>query len=521
MMKMKAYKSILSILLAVVFTVTSLSAQRSLDAKLTNQIDSILSVSLTKWNVPGMAVTIVSSSDVLFSKGYGVTEVGKAEKVDDNTMFAIASNSKAFTSAALAILVDEEKIAWDDKVRNYLPWFSLYDPFVNENMTIRDLLCHRSGLETFSGDLLWYASNYSREEIIRRARFLKPKYGFRTQFGYSNIMFLTAGEIIPVVTGKSWDDFVKERIFKPLGMTRSVTSTKDLAKLSNVASPHTESNGKIIAIPWLNWDNIAPAGAIIASVTDVGKWLMLQLGKGEFNGTRVFSEKASWEMWSPNTILNVSSGSARLWPTTHFKSYGLGWTLNDYRGRKIVSHNGGYDGMISNTVLVPEEDLGFAILTNCNSTLYYPMVYAILDALLNDGVQERDWSGFIYDFDKNNKDVEKQERKEKEEKRVKDSKPTLALELYSGIYTCELYGDAQVSVQSGKLKLELLPSPKFWSVLSHWQYDTFEVEFSEFPSLPKGTATFTIGADGTVDELKVDVPNPDFDFTELKFFKTK
>lgn len=515
------YKNTRRGLFIVFFTLFLISTQTLFSQSNLNQKIKVLNEyytkSLSDWNVPGMAIAIVKDDSVIFAKGYGVREIGKPEKVDKNTLFAIASNTKAFTSATVAILVDEGKLNWDDKVIKYLPWFQLYDPYVTYNMTIRDLLCHRSGLGTFSGDLLWFGSSYSREEVIKRARFLKPKYGFREHYGYSNIMFLTAGEVVNAVSGKSWDNFVKEKILIPLGMNRTVTSVTSLAIMDNVASCHTEYEGKVIAIPYLNWDNIAPAGAINSCVADMAKWIKLQLNRGKLDSTQIFTESRSREMWSPNTIQNVTSYSEKLFPTTHFKAYALGWGVNDYLGRKIVSHSGGYDGMLSYTCLIPEEKMGFVILTNCNNSVYSPLVFKTLDALL--GGNETDWSQQMLGNMKKQQEYEKQRKLDEEKNRVKDSKPTLNIKEYEGLYGGELYGNATITNDNGNLKLTMAPTPQFNAVLKHWQYDTFSFRFSEFPSLPEGKVTFIINADGKVEEMRINVPNPDFDFTELTFKK--
>lgn len=259
-----------------------------------------------------MAIAIVKDGDVVLAKGYGVRDVNEHGAIDEHTSFAIASNTKAFTVAALAILVDEGKINWDDKVTEYIPWFKLYSPYVTQEMTIRDLLSHRSGLKTFSGDLLWYGTTYSRDEVIKRAQYLEPKYGFREHFGYSNIMYLTAGQIIPAVTGMSWDDFVTERIFEPLGMNRSNTSITYLKGMENVAMPHNNVDGKEIAISYLNWDNIGLAGSINSNVSDLCNWIKLQLNNGIFNNDTIISRKSINEMRSPNTLQRVSEGAKRL-----------------------------------------------------------------------------------------------------------------------------------------------------------------------------------------------------------------
>jgi len=327
------------------------SAQKSSEKKKLDELAAYYDNARQDWEVPGLAVAIVKNGEIIFAKGFGVTDINTQKPVDSKTMFPIASNTKAFTSAALAILVDHGKIEWNDKVVEYLPWFKLYDPYVSENMTIRDLLTHRSGLATFSGDLLWYGTKYTRKEVVKRARFLKPAYGFRENFGYSNIMYLAAGEIIPAVTGQSWEEFVHEKFFEPLQMQRTITTTNDLAKFDNVATPHTDFRDEVITIDYLNWDNVAPAGAIISSVEDISKWLMLQLNRGIWHDDTIFTPRRSHEMWSQNTVLGVSGFSERTWPSTFFKSYGLGWSLSNYLGHKIVGHSGGYDGMISYTCM--------------------------------------------------------------------------------------------------------------------------------------------------------------------------
>ncbi|MCF8371885.1 MAG: serine hydrolase [Bacteroidales bacterium] len=482
-----------------------------------DRLDVYFQKALADWEVPGMAIGIVKNDTLIFAKGYGVREIGKPEKVDANSMFAIASNTKSFTSAAIAILVEEGKLSWDDKVIKYLPYFELYDPWVTANMTIRDLLCHRSGLETFSGDLVWYGTTYSREEVVKRAKYLEPAYPFRTHFGYQNIMFIAAGEIVSKVSGMTWDEFLKERFFSPLEMNRTTTTINDFARLGNVAMPHTSDQGKTISIPYMNWDNIGGAGAINSCVNDVSKWLMLQLNKGTFNGKEIFNKESSHEMWTPHTIQDVSLGAERVWPSTHFKSYGLGWSLFDYHGRKIVGHGGGYDGVLSYTCMVPEENLGFVILTNKNSTLYYSLIYKILDTFLSD--DKTDWSGKFLARTKTMEKMGEEEKLKKEEARIKKTKPSLDLIDYTGTYTSELYGDVEVKLENKKLMLYFIPTPDFVGVLGLWHFDTFSIKLKNTPSLPEGTAQFILNEKGKAHELRIDIPNPDFYFTELKLFK--
>ncbi|MDO8899632.1 MAG: serine hydrolase domain-containing protein, partial [Bacteroidales bacterium] len=389
-------------------------------------LDLYYQKAMENWNVPGMAIAIVSKDSVLYAKGFGVIDIYTKQAVDENTLFAVASNTKAFTAAALAMLVDQGKISWNDKVVKHLPFFALYDPYVTQNMTIRDLLTHRSGLKTFAGDLIWYGSTYTREDIIRKSRYLKPTFGFREQFGYSNLMYITAGEIVPAVTGISWDDYIKQNIMQPLGMERSTLHVSELAIKDNVAQPHTYVDGKLKAIPWMDWDNMGPAGSLISSASEMASWLQMNLNNGNFNGKSMISAARMFEMQSSNTINNVTQASLRRFPSTHFKSYGLGWSLMDYLGRKIVSHNGGYDGMISQTLFIPEENIGFVILTNALSNLYYPLMYQTLDVLL-DNPEEKDWSVEILSLVKSGEESQKKENERIQAERIKNTKPSLKL----------------------------------------------------------------------------------------------
>jgi len=484
-----------------------------------SELDKYFENARIDWDVPGLAIGIIYKDSVYLLKGYGVRETGTSKRVNKNTLFAVASNTKSFTATAIGMLVDEGKLNWEDKVTDYLPWFRLYDPCVTANMTIRDLLCHRSGLATFSGDLIWYGSTYTRDEVIKRASGLKPTIGFRAGFGYSNIMYLTAGQVVAKVSGMSWDEFVSLRILKPLGMLNTNTSVKSLDLKGNTALPHNDAEGKVIAISYLNWDNIGPAGSLNSSASDMLKWINLQLHKGKYGDKQLISEKSLREMWSPQTIQKVSSFSERIFPSTHFKSYGMGWSLMDYHGFKVISHSGGYDGMISFTGFVPESQLGFVILTNKNSSLYFPLSYKILDSFLSSDTT--DWSRIFLDFDKKGKEDQLREEKEDLEARISGTSPTLPLTAYAGTYRSSVYGDVQVIVQDSILKMSFVQTPIFHSPLEHWQYNTFRLKFPDVPSLPHGKAAFILNLNSEIEKLLIDVPNPDFDFTEFEFVRQK
>ena len=506
-------------LLFTFYLLLSLAAFAQDDAKL-SEIDAYAEQVMKDWKQPGMAIAVVKDGKTVFAKGYGVRKIGTSEKVDENTQFAIASNSKAFTTAALSILIDDGKIGgWDDKVSKYLPEFHLYSPYVTEDLTIRDIVSHRVGLDTFSGDLLWYETNYTSDEILNRLKYLKPVRGFRTGFGYQNLMFIAAGRIIEKVSGKSWGEFVKERILDPLGMTRTTASIKDLK--DNAAFPHNESGGSLRVLHRGNVDGAAAAAGLNSSVADLSKWIRLQLAQGEFEGKRIFSQKNSWEMWQPAVILPLSEAASRNMPSRHFNAYGLGWNLFDYQSKKIVTHSGGLDGMLSRTVLIPENKTGFVVLTNSEYPVYSIMYQKMLDVFTD--APKRDYNAESLKRVADQKKTADAERQKLEAARVKDTKSSLSLAAYAGTYSSPMYGDVTVSEENGKLVLKLLPAPNFVADLEHWHYDTFRIKWRPTVAydFPPGFVTFTIDKTGRTDELKIDQPNNDFWFYELELKRSK
>lgn len=483
-------------------------------------LDRAIAGARVDWNVPGLAVAIVKDGEVVLAKGYGVRELGKSGQVDEHTLFAIASNSKAFTAATLAILVDEKKLSWDDRVQAHLPWFELYDPWVSHEVRVRDLVSHRTGLGTFSGDLLWYGTSYSREEILRRARFLEPTADFRAGYRYNNVMFVAAGEIVARVSGQSWDDVVKARIFEPLGMSETVTSTRALGGRDNVATPHGPTYGAPRPYPWYSWDGAAAAAGVISSASDMAKWLRLQLGRGTAGGRTLFSEAASRQMWTPHVSFTVERQAQQRFPSTHFRGYGLGWNLSDYRGRLVVEHGGAYDGMYSQVVLVPEEQLGLVVLTNSMTSIGSALKYVVLDQYL--GGATRDWSAEFLERARRREAAHAEELAKVERSRMTGTKPSLRLEDYVGTYPSDLYGAATVTLEEGGLVLRLLPNPDLVADLTHWHLDTFHLRWRKlFPWFADGKALFVLDNAARVTELKLDVPNEDFWFWEPRFVRQR
>ncbi|MFT2007064.1 serine hydrolase [Pontibacter sp. 13R65] len=509
-------------LLLVVFTFVQAQAQQPVKPSDLAALDTYYQQALKDWDVPGMAIAIVKNDSVIFAKGYGVLNAKTSGQVDANTVFGIASNTKAYTAAALGILVDEGKLNWDDPVTKYLPYLQLYDPFVTKSLNIKDLLSHRAGFKTFSGDLLWYHTTYSRREILERAKYLEPVYGFRDGYGYSNLMFIAAGEVIEAVTGKTWEAFIQERFFSPLGMQNSYTSVNQLTGKSNVASPHAfDDKGKPVPTTIRPWDNWNPAAGIFTSVNQQAQWMRLQLNRGTYKGNRIFSEEASHTMWTAHNPLPVASQSEHIFPSTHFQAAGLGWMMSDYEGRKVINHGGGHEGMNSRTVLVPEENLGVVVLTNSMSSIMTPLANYTIDKLF--GKEEgRDWSRFYLDLIARNKQAEKEAEANAQKAKKQKGKPTMSLQAYTGTYNSPLYGNAAVSLQNGKLSVRLAPAPTLGGTLKHWQHDIFELEWvNQYALLTPTRVRFLIGEDGKIGGMRLDANNPDFHFDELKFTKVK
>ena len=490
-------------------------------------LDAYVNQVRQSFEVPGIAVAVVKDGKVLVEKGYGVRRIGESAPVDERTLFGIASNTKAFTAAALAMLVDEGKVKWDDPVINYLPSFQMYDPYVTREMTVRDLLVHRSGLGLGAGDLLYFPhSTFTPAEIVARLRYIKPATSFRSHYAYDNILYLVAGQVISAVTGKSWRDVIKERILEPVGMINSNTSVDGYRPGDDVAIPHARVDGKIQPVRFDNFDNNAPAGAIDSCAADMAKWVIVQLNQGlishDASGDhRLFSERQSREMWSPQTIIPISDPPpplAALRP--NFSAYGLGWGLADYRGKKIVSHTGGLPGYVSRVTLVPDLHLGIVVLTNQEAGgAFNAITYHILDQFLN--APQTDW---IAAYQKARQIAEENAAKVTEKQKTGrniDSKPSLPLAKYTGKYHDAWYGDVTIQEENGKLVLRFDHTPGLVGDLEPWQYDTFVSRWRDRSLSADAFVTFALKPDGSIDQMKMVPVSPltdfSYDFQDLLF----
>lgn len=488
-----------------------------------DDLDAYVTRVMKTFEVPGISVAIVKDGRLVLAKGYGVRKLGEPTPVDEHTLFGIGSNTKAFTSAALATMVDEGKISWDDRVYERLPGFQMYDPYVSHEMTIRDLLTHRSGMGLGEGDLLfWPHSTYTRDDIIYRLRFMKPASSFRSHFAYDNLMYIAAGQIVAKVSGKTWEDYIRERILTPLGMNTTNLSNANWKASDNYAWPHSKVDGKLQSIDFVPVDNAAPAGSINSCAAEMAKWLLLQLNRGKFpdpNG-RLFTEQRSKEMWSPETILPIREQPGPLAGLTpHFDDYGLGWFLNDYHGRKVVGHTGGVAGFVSMVRLVPEENLGVVVLTNAEEGgAFSSITYHIIDHYLN--VPPTDWTAAF----KAARDEQEQHAadvmKQQGTTRAADSKPSLSLDKYAGIYKDPWYGPVSLRLENGKLVFSLDHTPKAIADVEHWQYDTFKAHWRD-RTIEDAFLTFSLKSDGTIDHFTMAAVSPladfSFDYQDLNF----
>lgn len=488
------------------------------------QIDDTVARAMRAFDVPGMAVGIVKDGKLVFARGYGVREVGKPGRVDVDTLFQIGSNTKAFTAAALAILVDEGKLHWDDKVIDYLPQFRMYDPYVTREFTIRDLLTHHSGLGEGAGDLMFFPqTDMTRNELIHGLRFLRPVSSFRSKYDYDNLLYMVAGQIIPVVTGQSWEDFVTKRIFEPLGMSGCSATYDRITDRRNVAAPHVVMDGRAQAVPVVDMKAIGPAGTINCNITGMAKWVETQLASGATPaGKRLFSADRAAEMWdvSTPTPLDLLSGMYE----THFSGYGLGWFLSDAHGYRRVHHTGGVLGSVTWVSLIPELNLGVLVFTNQQSNAAMEAVGGqILDAYL--GAKPRDWVAIAVDLmARRDADAAKVEAAASGVAATA-SPPSLPLDAYAGTYHDPWRGDATVRRVGDRLVLKFSRTDSLEGPLTPYQGNIFIVRWNDRSLNADAFVRFEQGYDGkaTGMTMRAISPNTDFsfDFQDLDFKKSQ
>jgi len=462
------------------------------------EFDAYVAQAVKDWNAAGLAIAVVKDGRVVFSKGYGVRELGKAAPVDTSTLFAIASTTKAMTAAAMGMLVDEGKVKWDDPVTKYLSSFQLYDPYVTREITVRDLLTHRAGLG--NADYLWALSDLPADSMMKKLRLIKPDYSVRSSFIYQNVMYIMAGEVIAAASGMPWARFVQTRIFDPLGMKSTVPTVSRVPSGANAASPHYRYGGDTVEVIRRDESQaIGPAGDVWSSVADMSRWMLFLLDSGTVNGKRLLKSGTFAELFTPQAIVPPDE----FYPTMaltkpHWMTYGLGWFQHDYQGRMLDFHTGSLSGMVAIIGLVPDEKFGVYVLSNVNHVeIRHALMYKAIDMYL--GNPPRDWSRELKALYDARRVSALTARAAAEAKRIKGTKPSLALSKYSGTYEDPLLGRIVVTEVGGKLRFDAGKVLK--GNLDHWQYDTFRAKYDD---RWQGTdmITFTIG-DGVASTMNL------------------
>ncbi|OOQ58706.1 serine hydrolase [Mucilaginibacter pedocola] len=490
------------------------------------KIDSLAQLALKTFDVPGIAVAVVKDGKLVYSNGYGVASLRTQKKVDGNTLFGIASNSKAFTTAAIGMLVDEGKLQLDDKVTDYIPEFKMFDPYVTAEFTIRDLLTHRSGLGLGAGDLMIFpdSTDFTIKDIIHNLRYLKPVSSFRSKFDYDNQLYIVAGEVIKRVSGMSWEDFIENRIMKPLQMTGSFASYSRMKNTKNYIDAHAPVDGKVVVIPRNTSEPTNAAGGIYSSVNDLAKWAIMQMNDGKYGdglSKTLFSSAIHRQMWTVQTPLPVGGPGPY---NAHFAGYGLGWFLNDAKGYLRASHTGGLDGMVTQVTLFPEIKLGIIVLTNQQSGgAFSAVTNEILDTYI--GHTGKDWVKLYSDREKEASagagtvvaDVWKQVESQK--------KTAIVDSLYIGTYHDNWLGDATISQKNGQLWFAAKRSPHLTGQMFFYKGNTFVVKWNKRSMDADAFAMFTTDENGKPTGLKMKAISPatdfSYDFQDLDFTKTK
>lgn len=512
-----------TILMTAAYLFTSLAfanPANTLEQKNQN-IEKSINKAMNTFQVPGVAVAIIKDNKVVMSKGFGLTEYGTNNRVNGDTLFGIASNTKAMTAALLANLVDQGKLTWQTKVIDIIPEFQMPNAYVTREFTLLDLLSHNSGLGLGAGDLMiWPGTTLTNKDIIKGLKHLPEVSSFRSEFAYDNLMYVIAGEIIAKVTGKTWQENIKETIFKPLGMKNTKAKFSLISKNNkNVARAHVPLDGKLNVVGGNFLEQFSSAGSVASSVNDMSLWLKAQLNEGGYgDNKKLFSERQSHNMWQMRTILPVSSTATKN-DKTHFSGYGLGWFLNDYHGVKLVHHSGGILGMVSKVVLVPEENLAMVILTNQQSGYAFNAIYhQILNEYLD--LPAKDWVDFYATMSEQRKSAEKNRLAEAASNLDKNSRHSLPLKAYAQTYQDNWYGDIAINYANNALSMQFGHTPALHGVLEHYQHNTFIVRWDDRTLEADAFVNFNLNPDGSINEVTMQAVSRatdfSFDFHDLK-----
>ena len=460
-----------------------------------NGFEEWISEGLDQWSIPGLAVSVVLDDQEIYAEGFGVRKLDTGEPVDAHTQFGIASVSKHMTASALARLVDDGLITWDDRIVDLVPWFRLSDPHATAQVTIRDLLTHQVGVGRILGNRIQFMTNRSSETLLHQMRYHEFERPFRSEYVYSNVMYTLAGHVVTEVTGLDFEAFLTRELLGPMGMDRSNASIYSLDE-SNAAWPHQEIEGEVVEIPRRSWDNAAPAGGVNSTASDMARWMRMQLGDpGVYDGQRVLSQLSLQQIQTPQVAVPIGS------PLAPQSAYGLGFNITDYEGYRLLTHGGSTDGMNSIFMLVPERNLGIFVTVNVHSSFQQAVAYALLDHHLGTG-GEADWNVVYWENYQARYQETMERRNQFEENRQTDTSPSKPLGEYTGAFVDDLYGEARVLEENGGLVLRLWGDEDLEADLVHWHYDTFRVEWRN-PAMREEFLTFRLGIDGGVDSMEV------------------
>lgn len=482
----------------------------------TKQVDSLVNYAMSKFNVAGCAVAVVKDGEVIHSKGYGVKSIVTKSPVNEHTQFAIASNSKAFTTAALAILVEEGKINWLDKVKDHIPEFTMYNQYVEDNFNIQDLVTHRSGLGLGMGDLMFFpdGTDFKMEDLLSSFQYFKPESAFRTKWDYDNLLYIVAGELIARKSGMTWEAFIKRNILEPLAMDNTYASLDKIKDTSNLSASHAVENGEIRVIPTFKEMMNGAAGGIFSNVDDLSKWMLLQLNNGKFGDSlkqQLFSKQNHREMWRVHTVMSADPNPRY---NSHFAGYGLGWFLSDVKGNMKVEHTGGLPGMLSNTVLIPDLNLGVVILTNTSDdggALFSAVANAITDDYL--GLDNFNWVDKYAAYYKQRATGDGDASKKVWDAIATVDASHIKHKNYTGFYKDNWFGKAEVFKKKGKLYIQFLRSPKLNGELHYYKGNTFAVKWEYQDMNADAFVTFSLDAKEKAESIAIKGISPNIDFS--------
>ncbi len=481
-----------------------------------NEVDQLVEDAMKKFNVAGVAVGIVKDGVIIHTKGYGVKSIETKEKVNEHTQFAIASNSKAFTTAALAILVEEGKLSWQDKVKDHIPEFTMYNAYVTENFSIQDLLTHRSGLGLGVGDLMFFpdGSDFTIKDVLSSFQYFKPQSAFRTKFDYDNLLYFVAGEVIARVSGMSWEEFVEKRIIEPLEMDYTFSSLSRMKDKSNLATPHSTETGTIRAISQFEEIVNGAAGGIFSNVDDLCNWMLVHLNKGKYGENlekQLFSETSQREMWKIHTTLDVNPNPRY---NSHFSGYGLGWGLTDIKGNMSVSHTGGLPGMLSKTILIPDLNLGVVVLTNTESgggALFSAVTQTIVDSYL--GLDDFGWIDKYYQRLQDRQSGADSVTAKVWEAVKSANSEYIKAENYVGVYEDSWFGKVEVFMNKNQLWFKSYRSPKLNGPMSYYKANAFAIKWEYQDMNADAFAMFSLDEEGIAQSIKMKGISPNIDFS--------